>query len=74
VDPWLDSLTTGMLESPVIVEGKATENKVGTSLLRITYHYWYHTGENSGIRQALGHTGLPDFVGNIDREAPFRAG
>jgi hypothetical protein len=25
-----------------------------------------------GIRQALGHTDLPDFVGDIDGEAPYR--
>ena len=26
-----------------------------------------------GIRQALGHTGLPDFVGDIDPpQAPYR--
>ena len=24
------------------------------------YHYWYHTGENMAIRQALGHTALAD--------------
>ena len=41
-------------------------------MLRMTYHYWYHTGENAAIRQALGHTGLPDFVGDIDTEAPYR--
>ena len=38
---------------------------------RVIYHYWYHTGENMAIRQMLGHTGLPDFVGNIDDEAPY---
>jgi hypothetical protein len=37
------------------------------------YHYWYHTGENAAIRQNLGHTGLPNFVGDIDGEAPYRA-
>lgn len=36
------------------------------------YHYWYHAGENMGIRQALGHTGLQDFVGDIDIEAPYQ--
>jgi len=42
-------------------------------LQRTLYHYWYHTGENAAIRQNLGHTGLPDFVGDIDEEAPYRA-
>jgi hypothetical protein len=38
----------------------------------VIYHYWYHLGESLGLRQALGHTGLPDFVGNIDTRAPYR--
>ena len=36
------------------------------------YHYWFHTGENQAIRQQLGHERLPQFVGNIDTEAPYR--
>ena len=36
------------------------------------YHYWFHTGENAAIRQALGHTKLPQFVGSIDTKAPYR--
>jgi hypothetical protein len=35
-------------------------------------HYWYHIGESMAIRQLLGHTGLPDFVGDIDGAAPYR--
>src|SRR5579875_1056397 len=35
------------------------------------YHYWYHTGENAAIRQMLGHINLPEFVGDIDGEAPY---
>ena len=40
----------------------------------MTYHYWFHTGEILAIRQVLGHARLPEFVGNIDVEAPYRAG
>jgi len=29
-------------------------------------------GEDMAIRQSLGHTGLPEFVGDIDGEAPYR--
>jgi len=66
-DPWLDQVTQdGLLEEPV--KGVTFGNLV----LRTTYHYWYHTGENAAIRQSLGHTGLPDFVGDIDSEAPYR--
>jgi hypothetical protein len=71
-DPWLDTLTTEKLQEPVLVDGKASKFIFGSLLLRMTYHYWYHTGENLTIRQMLGHTNLPDFVGNIDGEAPYR--
>jgi hypothetical protein len=39
---------------------------------RVTYHYWYHTGEIQSIRQLLGHKDLAAFVGAIDSEAPYR--
>lgn len=71
-DPWLDMVTTTKLQEQVIVDGVPSQYIFGSLLLRTTYHYWYHTGENMGIRQALGHTGLPDFVGHIDTEAPYR--
>ena len=70
-DPWLDAVTTATLQADVIVNGQPITS-FGSLLLRVIYHYWYHTGENMAIRQALGHTGLPDFVGNIDGEAPYR--
>ncbi len=37
----------------------------GTKLLRLTYHYFYHTGEAHAVRQQLGHPDLPFFVGAI---------
>jgi hypothetical protein len=46
---------------------------VGNLIQRTTYHYWFHLGENMAIRQQLGHERLPQFVGNIDDEAPFRS-
>ncbi len=70
-DPWLDTITSEKLQEQVIVKGKSSGRSYGSLLLRTIYHYWYHTGENSAIRQALGHTGLPDFVGDIDLEAPY---
>ena len=71
-DPWLDAVTAEMLLSRVIREGKLTDITFGSMLLRVIYHYWYHIGENAAIRQQLGHTDLPEFVGNIDGEAPYR--
>lgn len=32
---------------------------------------WYHLGESQAIRQMLGHTHLPIFVGAIHDEAPY---
>ena len=73
-DPWLDSLTTAKLQSTVGGEGWIADKIFGSLVLRTTYHYWYHNGENMAIRQALGHSGLAEFVGDIDLEAPYRAG
>lgn len=71
-DPWLDSLTPEKLLQHVIHNGKPTARVVGNLLQRAIYHYWYHLGENLAIRQQLGHSDLPQFVGNIDRQAPYR--
>ncbi len=68
-DPWLDTLTTERLLKPIM----AGRSNVGTYLRRTTYHYWYHLGEAMGVRQALGHTGLEEFVGDIDELAPYVA-
>ena len=71
-DPWLDKLTIAKMEAHPIVNGKPIARTYGNLILRTIYHYWYHTGENLAIRQRLGHTDLPQFVGNIDRQAPYR--
>ena len=71
-DPWLDAVTSdGLLEHPV-GRGGPLSVTFGNMLQRTIYHYWYHTGENQAIRQQLGHARLPQFVGNIDGEAPYR--
>jgi uncharacterized damage-inducible protein DinB len=72
-DPFLDSLTTQKLTEQVIKDGKPINRYWGNLLQRVIYHYWYHTGENAAIRQNLGHTSLPQFVGSIDTQAPYRA-
>jgi hypothetical protein len=71
-DPFLDAITTEKLQSVVIKNGKPTKYIWGNLLQRVIYHYWYHTGENAAIRQMLGHTDLPQFVGSIDSQAPYR--
>ena len=71
-DSWLDTVTGGTLLDHPIVQGKPISRTFGNLLQRTIYHYWYHTGENLAIRQMLGHRRLPQFVGNIDDEAPYR--
>jgi hypothetical protein len=72
-DPWLDTLTTEQLHlrRPFRIGDQEIYLSFGSLMLRVIYHYWYHTGENMAIRQMLGHADLPDFVGNIDDEAPY---
>ncbi|MEW6403864.1 MAG: DinB family protein [Chloroflexota bacterium] len=71
-DPWLDTLTSAKLQKYVISNGKQIDRTHGNLLQRVIYHYWYHIGENLAIRQQLGHTHLPQFVGAIDSKAPYR--
>lgn len=71
-DPWLDTLTPAKLQAHPIVNGKAIARINGNLLQRTIYHYWYHIGENLAIRQQLGHQRLPQFVGAIDTQAPYR--
>lgn len=72
VDPFLDTLTIQQLQEVRRIGKGQTTYTAGTLLQRVIYHYWYHTGENVAIRQMLGHTRLPEFVGNIDDRAPYR--
>ncbi|MEP7294449.1 MAG: DinB family protein, partial [Chloroflexota bacterium] len=70
-DPFLDSLTTDDLLSFLNRDGKPLDENVGTLIHRVTYHYWYHTGESQAIRQLLGHSDLPTFVGDLGEQAPY---
>ena len=71
-DPYLDSLTVADLQQLPPLTRAASSESVGTMLLRMIGHYWFHTGESQAVRQLLGHPNLPDFVGDIGREAPYR--
>jgi uncharacterized damage-inducible protein DinB len=71
-DSWLDTLTSEKLQEQVVREGKISRYIFGSLLQRTIYHYWYHTGENMAIRQNLGHSDLPEFVGELDEQAPYR--
>ena len=71
-DPFLDTFTTALLLTPLLRNGEDVGQSYGSALRRITYHYWFHCGEILAIRQTLGHTGLPEYVGDLEDEAPYR--
>lgn len=66
-DPLLDTMTTQNLQST----NDDYQRTAGSLLQRFIYHYWYHTGEILAIRQLLGHPDLPEFVGDLDTQAPY---
>jgi hypothetical protein len=73
-DEWLDTLDSATLAKHTLKRIKPRDpykESIGTRLRRTTYHYWFHTGESQAIRQLLGHTGLPQFVGDIGDKAPY---
>lgn len=70
VDPWLDTLTGDDLA--LDLPGPGPRRSVGDSIHRVMYHYWFHIGEILAIRQILGHRRLPEFVGDIEKLAPYR--
>ena len=69
-EPYLDALTSEMLLGHWEKDGRRHPESIGTSLRRVTYHYWFHLGESQAVRQLLGHRDLPQFVGEINR-APY---
>jgi DinB superfamily len=71
-DSYLDSLAIPDLLAFPTWRGKTIDESVGTLILRVNDHYWFHIGEAQAVRQMLGHTGLPDFVGDIGEKAPYR--
>ncbi len=73
VDPYLDDLTTERMLEHLSFNGKAAPESIGTMLQRVLYHYWFHIGEAYAVRQMLGHTNLPEFVGALGEHAPFKA-
>ena len=69
-DAWLDALTHHRLAEPM-GRSRITQS-IGTALLRMTYHYFVHTGEASAVRQVVEGGSLPEFIGEIQDLAPWR--
>jgi hypothetical protein len=70
--PYLERLTTAALQADLPLEGRPVGQSVGSAMRRMTYHYWYHIGEIQAVRQMLGQRDLPEYVGNIEQDAPYR--
>ncbi len=68
-DEYLDSLTPEIMKTVLQRDGRPLDESVGTLLLRNVFHYWYYTGEAAAVRQVLGHTDLPEFVGDMEAAA-----
>jgi uncharacterized damage-inducible protein DinB len=64
-DVFLETLTIERLTEHMVFKGKPRPDSIGTMLQRNIYHYWFHTGEAHAVRQQLGHSNLPDFVGDM---------
>jgi hypothetical protein len=64
-DVYLETLTPTIMQGYLLRDGKPVAESTGTLLMRNIYHYWYHNGEAAAVRQMLGHTSLPEFVGDM---------
>lgn len=71
-DNYLDTLTPEILVTHFEWKGQPMKESIGTLLQRVIYHYWYHLGEAMAIHQLLGHTDLPEFVGDLGAQGPYR--
>ncbi len=55
-----------------MVDGEPMASTLGTMRRRATDHDWVHTGEANAIRHLVGHATMPEVVGEIAQEAPYR--
>lgn len=68
----LEESVFGMASKEVLAQPSVkSPESYGTRILRVTYHYFFHTGEAHAVRQKLGHPDLPYFVGGIPDELFF---
>ncbi len=64
-DTYLDTLVPALMTSFLQWQGNPLPDNIGTLLMRNTYHYWFHTGQALMVRKLLGHSNLPEFVGDM---------
>jgi hypothetical protein len=70
-DDYLEQLNPAVLQTNFTYKDKPWRETVGTMLWRNIHHYWFHIGESQAVRQLLGHTNLPTFVGDLSA-TPYR--
>jgi uncharacterized damage-inducible protein DinB len=68
-DDYLDAITVEQMKEHFQWQGKTLHENIGTMLMRNIYHYWFHTGQALVVRKLLGHSNLPEFVGDMSRAA-----
>jgi hypothetical protein len=66
-DEFLDTLTAERLGTHFKAQRLHGGENIGTMLFRCIHHYWFHIGEAHAVRQMLGHTDLPQFVGDMSK-------
>ncbi len=66
-DSFLASITDHNVDATLNFREEGMDESIGHTLLRVIKHYWFHIGEAHGLRQALGHQDIPDFVGDVKR-------
>lgn len=64
-DVFLMTVTQATIATHIERDGQPLRESIGTMIYRNVYHYWYHLGESQAVRQLLGHTNLPSFVGDM---------
>ncbi len=71
---YLDTLTDAdMMTRLTWPNGKPFWDDIGTTILRHTWHYWYHLGEMQALRSALGHKNLGPYIGKITAGGKYQA-
>ncbi|MDJ0755130.1 MAG: DinB family protein [Ardenticatenaceae bacterium] len=65
-DQYLETLTTADMSTHLVLpNGAKFRDDIGTTILRHTWHYWYHLGEMRALRSGMQHKNMPQFVGNM---------
>lgn len=71
-DLYLDELTETDMGTHYQWKDRTFPESTGSLLQRVIYHYWFHSGEAMAVRQLLGHSDLPEFVGSFPKEAHYQ--